>query len=458
MGEKELTIDGERWHGRDAFVFSPPKALEELLGTAFERLRDRFDFASGSTLTSTHLSLVIAVGDARDLVRSVESSSLAIETAILVDVEAPAYDVITTAAAEVLVFSRRDRLRLIDAIERSLDEEPPIDDLVTFNLIGDSPILTDLKRIITRVAPHPVPVMLLGETGTGKELVARALHYGSERRDAPFIPVNCGALSDDLFASELFGHERGAFTDAKTRREGLVAQAADGTLFLDEVDSLTPRAQAMLLRFLQEREYRPLGSAVAYTAEARIISASNRPIESLIEERAFREDLYYRLKVFEVRVPALRERTGDVERLTNHFLTALAARYGMGEKEVHPNTMRWMVDYTWPGNVRELENYLHRIYILSRGHVIHVPAVMGDPGPVGSRLRKPPARAGRQDFQSAKRAAIDEFERAYIEEVLAETGGNVSAAARLAGAERRAFTRIMAKHQIHRDRFHGGST
>src|SRR4051794_9775510 len=187
-------------------------------------------------------------------------------------------------------------------------------------MIGQSEAFSALRQLVEKVATYDVPVLIEGETGTGKELAARAIHYHSARRDRPFVPVNCGALQDTLLESELFGHRRGAFTDARHDQAGLVALAHSGTLFLDEVDALTPKAQVTLLRFLQDQQYRPLGGGREERADVRIIAAGNRSLETLVEDGGFRIDLLYRLKLMQLRLPPLRERKGDVLVLSEHFI------------------------------------------------------------------------------------------------------------------------------------------
>src|SRR6266849_9855039 len=195
------------------------------------------------------------------------------------------------------------------------------------NMLGDAPVFKEALRIISRVATVDATVLIQGETGTGKELAARALHYLSHRRDFPFIPVNCGALPDNLLESELFGHERGAFTDAKRATRGLVAQAEGGTLFLDEVEAMTPRAQVVLLRFLQDHEYRPVGGRLVSNGDLRIVASSNVDLEELVRRSQFRRDLLFRFSIMSVTMPPLRERGRDVVLLAEHFLRGFAIQY-----------------------------------------------------------------------------------------------------------------------------------
>ena len=232
-------------------------------------------------------------------------------------------------------------------------------------LFGESAAFLALLRNVERVANRGTATVLIrGETGTGKELVARAIHYLGARRDFPFVPVNCGSLPESLAENELFGHRRGAFTGATDDSTGLLGLAHRGTLFLDEVDALPAKAQAALLRFLQDGLYRPLGGAREERADVRIVAASNRCLEQEIAAGRFRNDLFYRLNLIGMDVPPLRERPGDVRILSCHFLRQCAERYSLPDKRLHEYTVRWFDQYGWPGNIRELENLIHREYVL----------------------------------------------------------------------------------------------
>ncbi len=310
-------------------------------------------------------------------------------------------------------------------------------------MIGASPAFLAAIRLIERIARNDAPVLIEGETGTGKELAARAIHYGGARRNRPFVPVNCGAIPDSLVENELFGHRRGAYTDAKSEQAGVIAHAQHGTLFLDEVDALTPKAQVSLLRFLQDQHYRPLGDSRTSSADVRIISASNLNLDSLTERGQFRLDLLFRLKVMHVTMPALRERRGDIALLAGHFLAACASRYGAGEKHLEAGALASLECYAWPGNIRELENLICREYLLCDRDVVEVPAPGG-----GSAPRAAAENLSALNFREAKTRAIAEFERRYLTDVLAAALGNVTKAANMVGKERRAFGRLLKKHAI----------
>ena len=310
-------------------------------------------------------------------------------------------------------------------------------------LVGEAPSFVKGIARLPSIALASAPALLLGETGTGKELVARAIHYLSDRAAQPFVPVNCGTLPDPLLEDEFFGHERGAYTDARVRRDGLIAQAAGGTLFLDEVDSLTPRAQVALLRVFQDNFVRPLGSSVEQRVDVRFIAATNSDLAALVRNRAFREDLYYRLCVFQVQLPPLRERREDVLPLARHFLHKHALRDRITPR-LSPDAEAALLASDWPGNVRELENAIVRGMNTCEGDWIE-PADLGTAragDPCGGEA--PSSRS----FRDAKREVVAAFERSYLARLIAEHHGNVSHAARTAGKERRELGRLLKKYQL----------
>ena len=313
-------------------------------------------------------------------------------------------------------------------------------------MIGQSESLQALRTLIDKVARYDAPVLIEGETGTGKEVAARAIHYQSARRDRPFVPVNCGALTDSLIESELFGHRRGAFTDARRDQQGLVALAHSGTLLLDEVDALTPKAQVTLLRFLQDQQYRPLGGEREEHTDARIIAASNAPLMALVENGRFRLDLLYRLKLMHVVLPPLRDRRGDLPLLADHFVRIGSARFGRPIRPLAAATLSWFEQYSWPGNVRELEHTIYHGLLLSDGATISIsspPCLGGDAGDTSLPT-----------YRVAKEQAIAAFEHAYLARIIDESRGNVSVAARLAGTERRHLGRLLKKHHLARTASH----
>jgi DNA-binding NtrC family response regulator len=320
-----------------------------------------------------------------------------------------------------------------------------------FNLIGRSPPFIDTLRFICRFAGCDAPVLIQGETGTGKELVARALHYMSPRRSRSFIPVNCGALPETLIENELFGHERGAFTDARTAQKGLIAQAAGGTLMLDEVDSLSPKAQVALLRFLQDRRYRPVGGERELGADVRVIAASNADLAREVVAGRFRQDLYFRLDVVALSLPPLRTRTGDVPLLARHFLQRFAEAYGRANATIDPAFMATLGVREWPGNVRELENAIHRAFMFAVDGVLREPA-----GPRAEEAAKPAANDFTLGLRASRARLVKEFEQRYLTWLMGESHGNVSAAARRAMIARRQLGRLLHRHGIDRERFRDG--
>jgi DNA-binding NtrC family response regulator len=306
------------------------------------------------------------------------------------------------------------------------------------------------------MARYDAPVLIRGETGTGKELAARAIHYRSARRDAPFVPLNCGALPEALIESELFGCERGAFTDARQSRTGLVAAAEGGTLFLDELESLPLRAQASLLRFLQDFTYRTVGGTRELNGNLRIIAASTPHLYRQIESGAFRDDLAYRLNVLLLDMPPLRNRPGDAKLLALHFIARHARQYDIAERSLHPDSVEWIDTYEWPGNVRELDNLVQRALLLSDDAALRlIPPSHAPTCPVARAGES--AEAVRADalclFNDAREKAMQSFEREYLERLMHAAAGNVTHAARLAGKERRSIGKLLKKHGLSRAAF-----
>jgi two-component system response regulator GlrR len=307
-------------------------------------------------------------------------------------------------------------------------------------LVGADPTFLDAITRIQAIAASDAPVLIVGETGTGKELCAHAIHHLSPRAHFPFIPVECGAVPDLLAENELFGHARGAYTDAHRDQKGLAALAEGGTLFLDEIDSLSLAAQAKLLRFLQDGAYRALGAERFVRANVRVLAAANRDVELLVQAKQFRSDLYFRLNVLELQLPPLRERRRDISLLANHFLESFCAAAGGPARYFSPAALRILEQHDWPGNVRELRNVIHRAVIFSSGASIL-------PSHICLRRASPPTPAA-ISFRQARQQAIDRFERLYLEQTLREHGGNITRAALAAGKDRRAFGRLVKKHGV----------
>ena len=306
-------------------------------------------------------------------------------------------------------------------------------------LLGESPAFLAEIRKIPLLAQCDVNVLISGETGTGKELCARAIHYLSPRAGRPFIAVNCGAIPVELVENELFGHERGAFTDASTAQGGLIHEAEGGTLFLDEIACLPLLAQVKLLRFLQDKEYRRLGSTKTQQGDVRVVAAMNIDLEEAVREGKLRQDLYYRLNIIPLVLPPLRERREDIPLLARYFLAKYAARLNKDVTDCSPDVMQLLVLYEWPGNVRELEHTIERAVVLSEQAVIHKADII---------LPRVAAAAHQDSFQEAKAKVIAQFERTYIQGLLLAHQGNITKAARAAQKNRRAFWQLMRKHLL----------
>ncbi|MFZ6675465.1 sigma-54 interaction domain-containing protein [Undibacterium sp. Xuan67W] len=314
-----------------------------------------------------------------------------------------------------------------------------MDDLPRYNLIGSSATFQQTCRQIEKIASVDATILIAGETGTGKELAARAIHYQSGRSCKPFIPINCGALPEALIESELFGHDRGAFTDAKLASPGLVSEADGGSMFLDEVDALSLKAQAAILRFLQDKTYRRVGSGIQRYADVRFIVASNANLEQLVETRQFRRDLLYRINVLMLRMPPLRDREGDALELANNFLIRFSHQYRLPAKTLHRSAREFLDNYSWPGNIRELENVIHREFLMSEGTEIHL----------DQSIKQTGNEVVDVSFKTAKASAISTFEKNYVHDLLDQTDGNLSRAARIAGQDRSAFGKLARKYGIH---------
>jgi DNA-binding NtrC family response regulator len=295
-------------------------------------------------------------------------------------------------------------------------------------------------RTVEKVAATSATLLILGESGTGKELVANTIWCASLRKDAPFIPLNCATFSENLIESELFGHERGAFTSAVATKHGLVEVADKGTLFLDEIAELPLALQPKLLRFLDAGEYRRVGGTRAQSVDVRVIAATNRDLRALIAAGRFREDLFYRLNVITVAIPPLRERAGDVTELARHFLQKYGRRRSCAARDFTPEALAALAAYRWPGNVRELENVVERAVILCDGDLIG-PEDLAVPSPVVA-APSPGASAG------AGPVALEEIEREHILRVLGEAGGNQSRASQLLGIDRKTLYLKLRKYGL----------
>ncbi|RIL02368.1 MAG: hypothetical protein DCC71_16445 [Proteobacteria bacterium] len=305
------------------------------------------------------------------------------------------------------------------------------------NLIGSGPAMRRIFDTVRKVAETDLTVLVRGESGTGKELVAQALHQRSARRARPFVAVNCAAISRELVESELFGHEKGAFTGADARRQGRFESAHGGTIFLDEIGDMPPETQAKVLRVLQERKLERVGSSQPVEVDVRVVAATHRDLEREARAGRFREDLYYRLKVVEIELPPLREREGDLPALVHHFLEQLAQRMGRAPKPIAAEAMARLARHPWPGNVRELRNVVEQAAVLAEGDAIGSTDLRlpDEPGAAAAEPGAPPRRS----FSAAKREAVVEFERAYLLAALRANGGNVSRTAAAIGMVRQSL-------------------
>ncbi|QJB57547.1 sigma-54 dependent transcriptional regulator [Pseudodesulfovibrio sp. zrk46] len=330
----------------------------------------------------------------------------------------------------------RDNARLQEMVEQYCGPN---------ELVGDSYAIRRLKDGVAAVAESDYTVLIRGESGTGKELVARTIHKMSKRRNKPMLTVNCPAIPDQLLESELFGHVKGAFTGADRDRKGIFASANGGTLLLDEIGDISPGIQTKLLRALQEGEIRPVGSSKTIPVDVRILASTNQPLEDKIKDNSFREDLYYRLNVLNLNVPALRERSEDIAMLTHHFLESACDEMKISPKEITPDAVACLVAKPWPGNVRELQNFIRRLAVFSPSDTIelaHIRLVEGLDGVPESGAQ------GLAPYKDAKEKVVDDFTRAYVEELLTQAHGNVSEAARRSGLSRVALQKILKRLEI----------
>ncbi|MEO8427759.1 MAG: sigma-54 dependent transcriptional regulator [Verrucomicrobiota bacterium] len=310
--------------------------------------------------------------------------------------------------------------------------------------VGESPALLEQVQKLPQMARCNASVLITGETGTGKEVCARAIHFLSRRANHPFVPLNCGAIPTDLLENELFGHETGAFTSANAPHAGVICEANGGTLFLDEIDSLPLPAQVKLLRFLQDKEYRPLGARKPSKADVRIIAASNTRRDELVNSGKMRQDLFYRLNVLPLHLPPLRQRKEDIPLLARHFVAKYVAETDGQARDIAPAALHKLSLYDWPGNVRELENAIEHAVVLSTSSVIHSDEIHL---PIDAEQESKP-----ESFGLLKAKVVAEFERNYLRTVLEQHRGNIGQAARTAQKNRRVFFQLMRKHNIRVER------
>ncbi len=347
---------------------------------------------------------------------------------VLALAEQPAADAAATAAAAPPAPA---------AARRQLDQQYRF-----AGIVGHDPQLLHLLRQVGQVAPTDASVLIEGESGTGKELVAEAIHHNSHRRSQPFVKVNLGGISSSLFESEMFGHRRGAFTDAKTDRVGRFELANGGTIFLDEIGELELASQVKLLRVLQDRTYEVLGDSKPRRLDIRVIAATNRNLAELVQQGRFREDLFYRINLITVRLPALRERPHDIALLTQHFVDQLRATYRRPALKVGTRALHWLRDQPLPGNIRELKNLVERAVLVS-GH-----EELGPEDFQANRQALPPAAPAPGELPAPGTLTLDELEAQVIRQALAHFEGNISRVARSLGLSRGALYRRFEKHGI----------
>ena len=404
------------------------------------------------------LELLNAVKHRRPEVEVIMMTGHATVETALAAVRAGAYDYLTKPFDDVEIVARAvakagerkmlfDRNRQLETALREREGAAPE------GLVGNSGPIREVTRMIDAVAYSAATVLVTGESGTGKELVARALHARSPRKGHPFVALNCGALTETLLESELFGHVKGAFTGAQRDQKGLFDAADEGTIFLDEIGDIPLSTQVRLLRVLQEGEIKRVGSADSVRVDVRVIAATHRDLPKLVRQGKFREGLFYRLNVINVPLPSLRERVEDIPLLAHHFLRRYADRLGKKVRALTPEAIELLCGYRFPGNVRELENAVERAVVLCRGETITPvdlpPAVTGRTAPL---VREAPPNGDESvwlalSYAAAKEQALRRFEKSYVEALMRACDNNISAAARKAGMDRSNFKRVLRKYR-----------
>jgi two-component system response regulator HydG len=403
------------------------------------------------------LELLSAVKHRRPEIEVVMMTGHATVETALAALKAGAYDYLTKPFEDVELVARAvskaaERKMLFDR-NRELETQLRDRDGAADGLVGSSGPMREVSRMIDAVAYSAATVLVFGESGTGKELVARALHAKSPRRGQPFVALNCGALTETLLESELFGHVKGAFTGAQRDQKGLFEAADGGTIFLDEIGDIPPATQVRLLRILQEGELKRVGSVESVKVDVRVIAATHRDLPRLVKAGKFREDLFYRLNVIAIPLPPLRDRIEDVPLLAHHFLRRYADRLGKKVRTFAPEAVELLCSYRWPGNVRELENAVERAVVLARGDAVLPselpPAISGRTAPLVRELPSGGEDAALQamSYAAAKEQALRRFEKGYVDALMRACDGNISAAARKAGMDRSNFKRVLRKYR-----------
>jgi DNA-binding NtrC family response regulator len=436
----EMLADDLKRHGfQTTWCISSEKALDVLKTQSFDVLLTDLNLPN---MNGIELCERI-VANRPDIPVIVITAFGSMETAVAA-IRAGAYDFVTKPIdTEFLVLAldravrHRSLQEKVTLLDEALKKSRRFDEL-----IGESPLMQKLMNRLERVADSETSILIAGETGTGKELAAQALHKRSRRRNSPFVAVNCAALPDALLESELFGYKRGAFTDAKTDRRGLFLQAHGGTLFFDEIGDIPLSLQPKLLRSLEERSVRPIGGTSEVAFDVRIIAATNRDIETAIEEGQFREDLYYRINVLQIDLPPLRERGTDILLLARHFVDQFAVRANKHIAGISNAAAEKLLNYAWPGNVRELRNTIERAVVLTGYEKISV-----DDLPEKIRDYKASRFLVESDNPS-ELVPVQEVERRYILHVLKTVGGNKTLAARVLGLDRKTLYRKLQQYKV----------
>jgi two-component system response regulator HydG len=342
----------------------------------------------------------------------------------------------------------KEKIHLQDGLAKAKDEAKTLRHQLAIesDLVGDSPAMQSLKDTIARVAPTDATALIRGESGVGKELVARAIHFSSDRRTGPFVCMNCAALSETLLESELFGHEKGSFTGAAGRKIGKFEQADRGTLFLDEVGEMSLPIQAKFLRVLEGHPFERVGGGSPITVDVRVVAATNRDLELAIEEKTFRQDLFFRLFVMEIAVPALRDHASDIPVLAHYFLQKFSAKTSNRVQDFSDAAIKQLMEYQWPGNIRELQNTIERAVILARNATI-------EPADIQLSTRTSSAKAGAvgESFKQDNRdISLNRLEREHILNTLERTNWNKSTAAQILGIERSTLDRKLKRYKVSR--------
>ncbi len=433
--------------GREAIAAGLNKRVDVVLCDVQMPGADGFDVLETLQARKSRVSVVMMTSHA-----TVEAAVRAVKQG--------AYDYLTKPfndldRVRITISKALERKRLID---RAMELERRLDGIKEEKekIIGQSEAIRSVKDLIDTVAYSDSNIFVLGASGTGKELVARAIHRKSRRRDKPFIAVNCSALTDTLFESELFGHEKGAFTGAQQAKDGLLEKANGGTIFLDEIGDMSPLLQAKLLRALQDGEIRRVGGTHVRYVDVRVIAATNRPLEKLVKEGKFREDLYYRLNVIRIDLPSLKERRSDVSLLAYAFLKKYRERFKKKIGHIAPEVLELLSLHDWPGNVRELENTIEHACVVCHGASIglgDLPRSFISAAGAASYTVAPVPEAGSVSYKEAKTRLLEAFNRRYCESLLKKTGGHVTKAAAIAGMDRSNFRKIISEADLDPNEF-----